>query len=1371
MTSPSGVRRSDAPPLDTEPNPRSRGHVDTISNTPLSIPHSRLSPASSISSAGFGPLSPYATDRIFPIRSVVNIEPQQNTATSISGTTRSSVCSTSSNEEQYFREGSRNHSLSGNSRCGSTMDQDMESPVMSEYPPVSQSPSATTSQRSDIGTSVYPESEKTGFYTAKHKHAESKDGHMIVTGVSGSETIQKCEDEPIHIPGAVQGFGCLVAFNELDDGILDVRVVSENSHDIIGYSPHELFDRGNFCSVLSDEQAENMFDHIDFLREDTDPKIDGPEVFSIIITGPDAIQIKLWCAIHAPDMENKPDFFICEFEMEDDHKYPLTDMSDGARSPEVPEDTLGSAPTAAELMDSTMSTSRPLRVLRHARRRRGEAAAIEVFNLMSQIQEQLASATNLEDFLKVVVGLVKELTGFHRVMIYQFDEAWNGCVVTELVDPRATKDLFKGLNFPASDIPAQARDLYKLNKVRLLYDRDQSTARLVCKEEEDLVTPLDLTHSYLRAMSPIHLKYLANMAVRSSMSISITAFDQLWGLVSCHGYGQKGMRVSFPIRKMCRLIGETTSRNIERLSYARRLHARKLINTVPTEQNPGGYIVASSNDLLKLFDADCGLVSIRDETKVLGKVENTQESLVMLEYLRMKNITTVLTSQDLTKDFPDLKYSPGFKVLAGLLLVPLTSSGSDFIVFFRHPQLKNVHWAGNPYEKTMKAGTDAYLEPRKSFKIWSETVVGKSREWTEEQIETAAVLCLVYGKFIEVWRQKEAALKNSQLTRLLLANASHEVRTPLNAIINYLEIALEGPLDRDTRDNLSKSHSASKSLIYVINDLLDLTRTEGGKDLIQDETFDIRQTIFDATAMFQADSERKNLVFEIVEYPGLPSLVKGDRTRIRQVVSNITANAVKHTTQGGIQVEIWTEQVEDGKCEISIAVQDTGVGMSAQKLDTLFREFEQVHSDEAELESNTVTSLAKVQQEQILGLGLAVVARSVRNMNGQLRLKSEEGKGSRFTITVPLNLPEGEVIEAVRQPSPGPVRTAQSPSPPLQPDGAEVLLVQTSPPRPVSVRPFSEVSRRDSGGNDSIKSNNSAVSEIDRLVDAISSPGLPSATGSKSAAPPKGPPMRRTSSLGAVSESKPVFENIGQDIPGQKKIDTSIAPVKPMKISAESVSVPAEKAGLPSASTFPRKLGIAANSDSKKKSLPPPENPEKFVILVAEDDPINSKIVQKRLEKMGHDVELTVNGKECFEVFGNTGSKYDAVLMDMQMPIMDGGESARQIRQLEAQFKPEIPFKHLKNGRVPIFAVSASLIENNKPEYCEMGFDGWVLKPIDFKRLAILLEGIRNEETRKEEEYVSGKWERGGWFSGTVIKNDGVDDVSPAMVKTQQMER
>jgi light-regulated signal transduction histidine kinase (bacteriophytochrome) len=552
----------------------------------------------------------------------------------------------------------------------------------------------------------------------------------------------------IHIPGAVQSFGLLIALEEFDESRLVVRIVSENSQRIIGYTPQELFKLTSFTDILSEEQADNILDHVDFIRdEEADPGTNGPEVFTVSIRPPQARRSqKLWCAMHINPPN--PDLIICEFELDDDQAYPLVPPNE--ETPEPPEDTLNSNPTEEEYAESANISSKPLRVLRGARKRKGEAAAMEVFNIMSQVQEQLANAPNLDKFLKILVGVVKELTGFHRVMIYQFDSAFNSRVVTELVDPRATKDLYKGLNFPASDIPKQARDLYKVNKVRLLYDRDLETARLVCRTVEDLETPLDLSFSYLRAMSPIHIKYLANMAVRSSMSISINAFNELWGLIACHSYGSKGMRVSFLIRKMCRLVGDTASRNIERLSYASRLQARKLINTVPTEANPSGYIIASSDDLLKLFDADFGLLSIRGETKIMGKLEQSQEALAMLEYLRLRKITSVITSQDVKEDFPDLRYQPGFDIIAGLLLVPLSVGGNDFIVFFRKGQVKEVKWAGNPYEKFIKEGTEGYLEPRKSFKTWSETVVGKCREWTEEQVETAAVLCLVYGKFIEV---------------------------------------------------------------------------------------------------------------------------------------------------------------------------------------------------------------------------------------------------------------------------------------------------------------------------------------------------------------------------------------------------------------------------------------------------------------------------------------------------------------------------------------------------------------------------------------------------------------------------------------------
>lgn len=1099
----------------------------------------------------------------------------------------------------------------------------------------------------------------------------------MITGRDG-DTLQRCEDEPIHIPGAVQGFGLLLALEEDPggSGSLPVRVVSENSKRIIGRSPRELFALESFTDILSEEQADNLLDHIDFIKdEDADVQTNGPEVFTMSIKIPNARSRKLWCAIHIN--EANPGLIICEFELEDDQLYPLVPAND--LTPELPEDTLNSNPTAEELLDSTETKSRPLRVLRSARKRKGEAAAMEVFNIMSQVQEQLSAAPNLDKFLKVLVGVTKELTGFHRVMVYQFDQSFNGRVVTELVDPRATKDLYKGLNFPASDIPKQARELYKINKVRMLYDRDLETARLVCRTAEDLERPLDLTHSYLRAMSPIHLKYLANMAVRSSMSISINAFNELWGLIACHSYGARGMRVSFPIRKMCRLVGDSASRNIERLSYASRLQARKLINTVPTEHNPSGYIIASSDDLLKLFDADFGLLSIHDETKILGQLENSQEVLAMLEYLRMRKITSVMTSQDVSQDFPDLRYPPGFQVIAGMLIVPLSVGGNDFIVFFRKGQLKEVKWAGNPYEKFVKEGTEGYLEPRRSFKMWSETVVGKCREWTEEEIETAAVLCLVYGKFIEVWRQKEAALQSSQLTRLLLANSAHEVRTPLNAIINYLEIALEGTLDHETRENLARSHSASKSLIYVINDLLDLTKTEEGGPLIKGEAFDLKGTLKEATDMFVGDAKRKSLSYEVIEHPGLPRHCIGDQRRVRQAISNITANAIQNTTQGGVKVEMYVSaRPEKDRVEIEVAVTDTGAGMSAKKLDQLFNDLEQVQSEPAGLLEDAIVPNAEQLSEQgnrtTLGLGLAVVARIIRNMNGQLRLKSEEGKGSRFVIQFPFGLPDDEVGEEAPKPSPEGSSTPQPDTPVPAPEDGELTLVAPS------------MSRGDSGGSEQMQrrvsaesltsktslrsfksgsSGRSQRSDVNRLIEAIQEPHMiekrpvgERSSSSRSIRPPltkrhsldqstpSSPQRARSKSLESGNEQAIVPPNqrsLEVTRPGEGSVNFSANPLRAVKVPHDS--------GSPVDTKPKQGVVLGEVQDSPKEQAPSwqPLSSEHMRVLVAEDDPVNSRIVQKRLEKLGHEVFLTVNGEECAGAFGDRSQDFDVVLMDMQV--------------------------------------------------------------------------------------------------------------------------
>ncbi|KAI9645174.1 hypothetical protein NHQ30_005908 [Ciborinia camelliae] len=1374
------------PRLDASDIPK-RYAASTAQNTPslnVSLGQKLCSPTSSIN------------DRVFPIRSVVSVDHTQTPHSSSgkgsnlgemndyfprppsttnkdrggrSGQYSDSDGKTTPNQRGQTEFGTDIRSANRKSSTSTTRSDNRGSRMQQFIDNTSDESSIATGtgDESLIGNVSVPNDGADGLITARFKHIFTAEGHAIITGRDG-DVLQRCEDEPIHIPGAIQGFGLLIALSEHDDNQLLVRIVSENSQRMIGYTPQELFRLDSFLDILTEEQQENLLDHIDFIRDDeTDTASSGPEVFTISIRHPRTRKSrKLWVAMHINPVN--PEMIICEFELDDDQMYPL--VPEQEETPEPPEDTLNSNPTKEEFDESTVNTSKPLRVLRNARKRKGEAAAMEVFNIMSQVQEQLAMAPNLELFLKILVGVVKELTGFHRVMIYQFDALSNGRVVTELVDPRATKDLYKGLNFPASDIPKQARELYKINKVRLLYDRDLETARLVCRGVKELEIPLDLSYAYLRAMSPIHIKYLANMAVRSSMSISINAFGELWGLIACHTYGAKGMRVSFPIRKMCRLVGDTASRNIERLSYASRLHARKLINTVPTEANPSGYIIASSDDLLKLFDADFGLLSIKGETKILGKVDQSHEALAMLEYMRMRKIKSVFTSQDIKQDFPDLRYAPGFNVIAGLLLVPLSAGGDDFIVFFRSGQIRTVKWAGNPYEKFIKEGTEGYLEPRKSFKTWNETVVGKCRDWTEEQVETAAVLCLVYGKFIEVWRQKEAALQSSQLTRILLANSAHEVRTPLNAIINYLEIALEGALDQETRENLAKSHSASKSLIYVINDLLDLTKTEEGMDLVKDEIFDLPAAIREATDLFNGDVKRKGIEYTVIEHPGVPQFVHGDQRRVRQAVANITANAVQHTSSGFVHVDLWLQEIIEKKVNVEIIVEDTGDGMSNLKLDKLFRDLEQVDGDPLfeDVEGN---DKALTDSNRTIGLGLAMVARIVRNMNGQLRLKSEVGKGSRFVIQLPFLLPDDDMQNSGNQEKVAFLKTP-SISPPIATIPAytgEVTLVEKLSSKVTHKRSMEEIASLHS-----FKSTNSSKasrkSDVDRLIDAISGPIGNSAGGSwkrvssrdrhslNSVPTPFSTSSRPANLKRSASYTPPVYlrseesRNEGSEI-----IADSKTPVKAIKMPDEfsentnDINPPPVAANVMFNIQTPPTSQVGAHENISTQESKP-LNTERLKVLVAEDDPVNSRIINKRLDKGGHEVYHTINGEECASAYGdnvtNSSSpttRFDVVLMDMQMPIVDGLTSTKMIRSFEKTHLNLSPRAKL-NGRVPIFAVSASLVERERQTYIDAGFDGWVLKPIDFKRLNVLFEGIVDSKVRESCLYQPGKWELGGWF-------------------------
>ena len=521
-------------------------------------------------------------------------------------------------------------------------------------------------------------------------------------------------------------------------------------------------------------------------------------------------------------------------------------------------------------------------------------------------------------------------------------------------------------------------------------------------------------------------------------------------------------------------------------------------------------------------------------------------------------------------------------------------------------------------------------------------------------------LTATIGKFIEVWRQKEAALQSSNLTRLLLANSAHEVRTPLNAIINYLEIALEGSLDQETRENLAKSHSASKSLIYVINDLLDLTKTEEGQNLITNEVFDLRACVQEATDPFQVDARRKEIDYSIIHHPGLPRFVHGDSRRIRQAISNVTANAITHTHNGGsVKVEIFVSDVSGRQATVEFVVADSGVGMSPQQLDALFRDLEQVSTEELEPNGSFERS-GKLEDTRTLGLGLAVVARTVRNMDGQLRLKSKEGQGSRFVMQLPFHVPE-EVPEASpesgQESSTAPITTppaAARSSLPAAPEG-EILLVDRLSTTNMVTGDKASLRSRKSGG--SLGSHGSQKSDADRLIDAIQTPLSLETQGDYFKLPhePEGSLSFTSFAKGGSASGRAGSASASrqhQSSPTRPR-ELGVAEVRDSKTPVRAIKIPDEYSEMPSSTSTGNKsrvlyeLSQKAGSESDKSGGIGAENPLR--VLIAEDDPINMRIMRKRLERAEHEVHHTVNGEDCATVYKEKPSIFDVVLMDMQV--------------------------------------------------------------------------------------------------------------------------
>ena len=356
--------------------------------------------------------------------------------------------------------------------------------------------------------------------------------------------------------------------------------------------------------------------------------------------------------------------------------------------------------------------------------------------------EELNRAATLTELYDTTARAVRELTGFDRVMVYRYDEDYNGEVVAEA--KQEDLNSFLGLHYPATDIPAQARALYEKNWIRLISDVDYTPAPLVPDIDSASGTPLDLTYATLRSVSPIHVEYLQNMGVRASMSISLLRNGRLWGLIACHHYAGPHLP-PFATRAAAEFLGSTLSlRLVERFEgdqLQTHLVAQAVLGKITAatldDDEPLAGALFGSPDLLDLISADGVVVNIQGDRQIRGSVPGPDVVSAVAAWARDSR-DEIASTDSLADALPSLDVDPQLAAGAFVLNLP----DGQYAAWFRSEVLHQVDWGGDPHNKAIAVseGDEVRLSPRKSFERWREVVRQRSEPWSAIETESAEAL-------------------------------------------------------------------------------------------------------------------------------------------------------------------------------------------------------------------------------------------------------------------------------------------------------------------------------------------------------------------------------------------------------------------------------------------------------------------------------------------------------------------------------------------------------------------------------------------------------------------------------------------------------